>query len=64
MRLKEVALEELAAEEIPAPVVPLAVSAFLTSRKKLAAAELADWMETPGRPGVVAGIDRPVAIAA
>jgi polyketide synthase 13 len=46
-RLKEIALEELAAEEIPAPLVPLAVSAFLTSRKKAAAAELADWMETP-----------------
>ena len=29
------------------PLVPLAVSAFLTSRKKIAAAELADWMETP-----------------
>ena len=28
-------------------VVPLAVSAFLTSRKKAAAAELADWMESP-----------------
>src|SRR5271166_1387573 len=36
-----------AVEEIPAPLVPLAVSAFLTSRKKAAAAELADWMETP-----------------
>jgi len=46
-RLKEIALEELAAEEIPTPSVPLAVSAFLTSRKKIAAAELADWMETP-----------------
>jgi polyketide synthase 13 len=47
LRLKEVAVEELAAEEIPVPLVPLAVSAFLTSRKKIAAAELADWMETP-----------------
>jgi polyketide synthase 13 len=47
LRLKEVALEELAAKEVPAPVVPLAVSAFLTSRKKAAAAELADWMESP-----------------
>jgi polyketide synthase 13 len=46
IRLKEIALEELAAEEIPAPLVPLAVSAFLTSRKKIAATELADWMET------------------
>jgi polyketide synthase 13 len=47
LRLKEIALQELAAEELPAPLVPLAVSAFLTSRKKAAAAELADWMETP-----------------
>ena len=47
LRLKEVALEELAAEELPAPLIPLVVSAFLTSRKKTAAAELADWMESP-----------------
>ncbi len=47
LRLKEIALEELAAEELPTPVVPLAVSAFLTSRKRSAAAELADWMESP-----------------
>jgi polyketide synthase 13 len=47
LRLKEIALEELAAEEVSPPLIPLAVSAFLTSRKKAAAAELADWMETP-----------------
>ncbi|MGH3544303.1 MAG: acyltransferase domain-containing protein, partial [Mycobacterium sp.] len=51
LRLKEVALEELAAQEVTQdmakPLVPLAVSAFLTSRKKAAAAELADWMESP-----------------
>jgi polyketide synthase 13 len=47
LRLKEIALEELAAQEPVAPLVPLAVSAFLTSRKKAAAAELADWMESP-----------------
>jgi polyketide synthase 13 len=47
LRLKEIALEELAAEELPAPVVALPVSAFLTSRKRAAAAELADWMESP-----------------
>ena len=46
-QLKEIALAELQAEEIPAPVIPLAVSAFLTSRKKAAAAEVADWMESP-----------------
>jgi polyketide synthase 13 len=47
LRLKEIALAELAAEEATAPVVPLVVSAFLTSRKRAAAAELADWMESP-----------------
>ncbi|MDT5011517.1 MAG: polyketide synthase 13, partial [Mycobacterium sp.] len=46
LRLKEVALAEMEAAEQPAPAVPLAVSAFLSSRKKAAAAELADWMET------------------
>lgn len=46
-RLKEAAAEELAASEQPTPLVPLVVSAFLTSRKKAAAAELADWMESP-----------------
>src|SRR5690242_17245827 len=35
-RLKEVALQELEAEEPHTPVVPLAVSAFLTSRKRAA----------------------------
>ncbi|MGO9925236.1 MAG: polyketide synthase Pks13 [Mycobacterium sp.] len=51
LRLKEAALEELAAQEAQEgsapPLIPLAVSAFLTSRKKAAAAELADWMESP-----------------
>jgi polyketide synthase 13 len=50
LRLKEAALEELAAQEDSEPIkplIPLAVSAFLTSRKKAAAAELADWMESP-----------------
>ncbi|MGB8387247.1 beta-ketoacyl synthase N-terminal-like domain-containing protein, partial [Mycobacterium sp.] len=47
LRLKEIALQELAAEEVLPPLIPLAVSAFLTSRKKAAAAELADWMESP-----------------
>lgn len=50
LRLKEIALEELAAQEAAEPtkpLIPLAVSAFLTSRKKAAAAELADWMESP-----------------
>jgi polyketide synthase 13 len=50
LRLKAIALEELAAQEESEPtkpLIPLAVSAFLTSRKKVAAAELADWMESP-----------------
>ncbi|KZS69171.1 polyketide synthase [Mycobacterium kansasii] len=47
LRLKQAALEELAAQEASPPLIPLAASAFLTSRKKAAAAELADWMESP-----------------
>ncbi|OBA57667.1 polyketide synthase [Mycobacterium sp. 1100029.7] len=50
LELKAAALEELAAQELAeptTPLIPLAVSAFLTSRKKAAAAELADWMESP-----------------
>ncbi|MGH3724745.1 MAG: polyketide synthase Pks13 [Mycobacterium sp.] len=43
-RLREVALAE-AADDLT-PVVPLFVSGFLASRKKAAAAALADWMET------------------
>ncbi|MGH3960081.1 beta-ketoacyl synthase N-terminal-like domain-containing protein, partial [Mycobacterium sp.] len=59
LRLKEVALEELASQEVPAPLVPLAVSAFLTSRKKAAAAELADWMESlQGRASSLESIGR------
>jgi polyketide synthase 13 len=62
-RLKEIAVEELAAqevaEEVAKPLVPLAVSAFLTSRKKAAAAELADWMESPeGRASSLEAIGR------
>ena len=52
IRLLEVAREELAAETDAAeePVktlVPLAVSGFLTSRKRATAGELADWLESP-----------------
>jgi polyketide synthase 13 len=57
-RLKEIAVEELA-EEVSKPLVPLVVSAFLTSRKKAAAAELADWMESPeGRASSLEAIGR------
>ncbi|MDY6997193.1 MAG: polyketide synthase Pks13, partial [Actinomycetota bacterium] len=50
LRLLEVAREELAAAEAEnptKPIVPLAVSGFLTSRKRATAAELADWMDSP-----------------
>ena len=58
-RLLEVAREELEADEQPTPVVPLAVSAFLTSRKKAAAAELADWIDSPeGRASSLESIGR------
>ncbi|MBB4853821.1 polyketide synthase 13 [Mycobacteroides chelonae] len=45
-RLREEALAALAEAEPVTPVVPLFVSGFLSSRKKAAAAALADWMET------------------
>ncbi len=58
-RLLEVAREELAAEEPHIPVVPLAVSAFMTSRKRTAAAELADWIDSPeGRASSLESIGR------
>ena len=61
-RLKELALQELESEEAANPpkrVVPLAVSAFLTSRKKAAAGELADWIDSPeGRASSLESIGR------
>ncbi|MDQ2638936.1 MAG: acyltransferase domain-containing protein, partial [Actinomycetota bacterium] len=45
--------------EQPVPVVPLAVSGFLTSRKKATAAELADWIDSPeGRASSLESIGR------
>lgn len=65
LRLLEVAREELAAaENDPAaepykPIVPLAVSGFLTSRKRATAAELADWIDSPaGRESSLESIGR------
>src|SRR6478752_644598 len=59
LRLLEVAREELEAEEVPTPIVPLAVSAFLTSRKRATAAELADWIDSPeGRASSLEAIGR------
>jgi polyketide synthase 13 len=58
-RLLELAREELEAAEQPTPIVPLAISAFLTSRKKAAAAELADWIDGPeGRASSLESIGR------
>ena len=59
LRLLEVAREELDAEDLPTPVVPLAISGFLTSRKRAAAAELADWIDSPaGRASSLESIGR------
>jgi polyketide synthase 13 len=62
-RLREVALAELheASQrgDVVTPAVPLAVSAFLTSRKKAAATELADWIDSPeGRASALESIGR------
>jgi polyketide synthase 13 len=58
-RLLEIAREESEASEQPTPVVPLAVSGFLTSRKKATAAELADWIDSPeGRASSLESIGR------
>jgi polyketide synthase 13 len=59
LRLLAVAREELDAAEPHTPVVPLAISAFLTSRKKAAAAELADWIDSEeGRASSLESIGR------
>lgn len=61
-RLIEAARAELAASEADNPVkkvVPLAISAFLSSRKKAAAAELADWIDSEqGRASSLESIGR------
>ncbi|WP_396937522.1 beta-ketoacyl synthase N-terminal-like domain-containing protein, partial [Mycolicibacterium sp.] len=61
-RLIEAARAELEAAEAAEPtkkLVPLAVSAFLTSRKKAAAAELADWIDSEaGRASSLEAIGR------
>ena len=66
LRLLEVAREELEASALSdeagepvKPVVPLAISAFLTSRKRAAAGELADWIDSPeGRASSLESIGR------
>ena len=59
VRLLEIAREQWEAAEKPVPVVPLAVSGFLTSRKRATAAELADWIDSPaGRASSLESIGR------
>ncbi|WP_373692531.1 polyketide synthase Pks13 [[Mycobacterium] kokjensenii] len=59
LRLRDEALAELAASEPVQPLIPLAISAFLTSRKKAAAAELADWIDSEeGRATPLTAIGR------
>ena len=59
LRLLEVAREELDAADPVAPVVPLAVSGFLTSRKRATAGELADWIDSEeGRASSLESIGR------
>ncbi|WP_142271504.1 polyketide synthase Pks13 [Mycobacterium sp. AT1] len=59
LRLLEVAREELDAAEATTPIVPLAVSGFLTSRKRSTAAELADWIDSAeGRASSLESIGR------
>lgn len=59
LQLLEAAREEMEAGEQPTPVVPLAVSGFLTSRKRATAAELADWIDSPeGRESSLESIGR------
>ncbi|GLP78917.1 polyketide synthase Pks13 [Mycobacterium antarcticum] len=59
LRLLEIAREELEAGDQPTPVVPLAVSGFLTSRKRATAAELADWIDSEeGRAASLESIGR------
>ncbi len=59
LELLAAARAELEAAEQPVPVVPLAVSGFLTSRKRATAAELADWIDSPeGRATSLESIGR------
>ena len=58
-RLIDAARAELEAGEQPTPVVPLFVSGFLTSRKRTAAGELADWIDSEaGRASSLESIGR------
>jgi polyketide synthase 13 len=58
-RLIEAGRQQLASKEPPKPIVPLVISGFLTSRKKAAAAELADWIDSEaGRASSLESIGR------
>lgn len=59
LELIEAARAEWEASEKPIPVVPVAVSGFLTSRKRATAGELADWIDSPeGRATALEAIGR------
>jgi polyketide synthase 13 len=59
LELLEVARAEWESAEQPIPVVPIAVSGFLTSRKRATAGELADWVDSPeGRATSLEAIGR------
>ncbi|GAY15919.1 hypothetical protein MSZK_26450 [Mycobacterium sp. shizuoka-1] len=59
LELIEAARAEMESSEQPVAVVPLAVSGFLTSRKRATAAELADWIDSPeGRATSLEAIGR------
>ncbi len=59
LRLLAAAREEMDAAEPTKPLVPLAVSGFLTSRKRATATELADWIDGPeGRKASLESIGR------
>ncbi|WP_413232398.1 polyketide synthase Pks13 [Mycolicibacterium sp. 120266] len=58
-RLIEAGRQQLESKEPPKPIVPLVISGFLTSRKKAAAAELADWIDSEdGRAASLESIGR------
>jgi len=59
LRLIEAGREQLEAGEPAKPLIPLAVSGFLTSRKRATAAELADWIDSEeGRAASLESIGR------
>ena len=58
LELLEAARADWEAADQPVPVVPITVSGFLTSRKRTAAAELADWIDSPAGRASLESIGR------